>query len=35
LSKLGDKRFSLSTDASNKGNIKLYPIAIQYYAKEK
>jgi hypothetical protein len=35
LSKLGDKRFSLSTDASNKGNIKLYPIAIQYFTKEK
>ncbi len=35
MSKLGDKRFSLSTDASNKGNIKLYPIAIQYFTKEK
>jgi hypothetical protein len=35
LSKLGDKRFSISTDASNKGNIKLYPIAIQYFTKEK
>ncbi len=29
FSKLGDKRFSISTDASNKGSIKLYSIAIQ------
>ena len=24
-------KFSISTDASNKGNTKMYPIAIQYF----
>lgn len=29
--KLGDKRFALSTDASNRGNIKVFPIVISFF----
>ena len=31
LNSMQNKRFSIASDASNKGNIKLFPIAIQYF----
>jgi hypothetical protein len=31
LNAIKDKKFSIASDASNKGNVKLYPIAIQYF----
>jgi hypothetical protein len=34
LNELSDKKFSVSYDASNKGNIKLFPLAIKYFNKE-
>jgi len=33
LKKVKGKKFSISSDASNRGNIKLYPIGIQYFDK--
>jgi hypothetical protein len=31
LIKLKGKKFSIASDASNKGNVKLFPIVIQYF----
>lgn len=33
LKELGDSPFSISTDASNKGNRKMFPVAIWYFDK--
>jgi hypothetical protein len=33
LNSMKNQMFSIATDASNKGNIKLFPIAIQYFDK--
>ena len=31
LKKINEKCFSISSDASNKGNVKLFPIGVQYF----
>lgn len=31
LKTIADKKYLIATDASNKGNVKLFPIAIQYF----
>ena len=33
LQLLGDKRYSISIDASNKGNVKYYPLCVKFYDK--
>jgi hypothetical protein len=35
LNELKDKKFSVASDASNKGNVKLFPIGVQYFNPEK
>ena len=35
MSETKSKRFSISSDASNKGNVKLFPIGVQYFTIEK
>ena len=30
--KMKNPKFSISTDASNKGNMKLFPIIVQYFS---
>jgi hypothetical protein len=32
LSELKEKKYSIASDASNKGNTKLFPIGIQYFS---
>lgn len=35
LKELNSKKFAIGSDASNKGNIKMFPIAIQYFTTNK